>query len=105
MQLRGGAPACVTVNLWSPTTIVPTRALPRRDCGATLKPTVPSPLPVTGVVNEIQLASVAAVHEQPLVADTATCCGTPAGIDGEAARPEFESGRPPPAATAAGGCR
>ena len=59
--------------------------------GAMLTPTVPSPLPVTGVVNEIQLASVATVHEQPLVADTATCSSTPAGIDGEAARPEFES--------------
>ena len=34
--------------------------------------TVPAPLPVTGVVNEIQLASVAMVHEQALSVDTAT---------------------------------
>jgi hypothetical protein len=35
-----------------------------------LMPTLPFPLRVTGVVNEIQSASAAAVHEQALGADT-----------------------------------
>ena len=40
--------------------------------GAMLTRTVAAPLPLTGVANEIQLASVATVHEQALIVDTAT---------------------------------
>ena len=47
-----------------------------------LIPTLPSPLRVTGVVNEIQPASVAAVHEQALGADTVSFCGTPPRLTG-----------------------
>jgi hypothetical protein len=67
----GPSASCVTETLWSPTRIVPTRrSVP--SCGAMRTPMLPSPLPVAGVVNDIQLASVAAVHVQPPGADTAT---------------------------------
>src|SRR4029079_96007 len=58
-------PACVTVDRWSPTEMVPMRC-PSARLGATLKPTVASPFPRTAVVNVIQLASVVAVHAHPV---------------------------------------
>ncbi len=69
--------SCVTVTLWSPTTTVPRRRS-SPGFGAMRIPTVPSPLRATGVVNAIQLASVAAVHEQALAADTAISRPPPA---------------------------
>ena len=64
-------PACVTVDLWSPRMIVPIRRS-SKGLGGMVRRTVAAPLPVTGVANEIQLAFVAMVHEQPLIVDTAT---------------------------------
>ena len=69
MHADPATPACVTVDRWSPTVMVATRWSSAR-LGATLNATVASPLPRTGVVNEIQLASVAAVQEHALPPET-----------------------------------
>lgn len=62
-------PACVTVNVWPATVIVPVRVRPAAFA-ATLKPTLPVPLPVPPEVTVIHDALVTAVHAQPEVAVT-----------------------------------
>lgn len=60
----------MTVNVWPATVIVPVRAAP--VFAATLKVTLPLPLPVAPAVIAIHEALLVAVHPQPLPAVTAT---------------------------------
>jgi hypothetical protein len=59
------AAACVTVNVWPPTVIVPLRWLVD-VLAVTLKATVVLPVPPAALVTVIQLALLVAVQAHPL---------------------------------------
>ena len=63
------AAACVTVNVWPATVMVPVRALP--GFAVTLNATAPLPVPLAPAVTVIQFALLFAVQAQPVPADTA----------------------------------
>jgi hypothetical protein len=60
----------LTVNVWPPIVAVPVRALP--EFAATLKVTVPFPLPLAPAATVTQAALLVAVHVHPAAVDTAT---------------------------------
>jgi hypothetical protein len=60
----------VIVDLWPPTMMLPLRSV--LPFGATVKFTLPFPLPATGGASEIQLTLVVAVHPHSLIAATVT---------------------------------
>ena len=65
------APAWLIVNVWPAIVIVPLRPAVA-VFAATLYATVPLPLPLLPLVIEIHEALLAAVHPQPVPAETAT---------------------------------
>jgi hypothetical protein len=64
VYVQDAVAACVTVNVWPATVMVPLLALPL--FGNTEYPTVPLPLALLPEVREIQLALPDAVHAQLL---------------------------------------
>ena len=71
-----GAPACVTVSCRPAIVSVPLRDAPA--LAATLNATEPFPLPEAPEVTPTHDALLAAVHAQPLAADTLTVPAAPA---------------------------
>lgn len=69
MVMMQGAPACVTVNVFPPTVMVPERELLPVFADA-VKLAVPAPLPVAPAVMEIQPLPVLALQAQPVPAVT-----------------------------------
>jgi hypothetical protein len=69
------AAACVTTDLCPPIVMLPVRSLPPLD--ATVKPTVPLPLPDRGGERFIQPTSLVAVHAHSLDVVTVTLPESP----------------------------
>jgi hypothetical protein len=67
--VQDDVPACVTVNVRPATVSVPMR-WPVPVFGATVKATLPAPLPDAPLVIVIQAALLVAVHAQPVLAAT-----------------------------------
>ena len=70
------AAAWLTVNVWPAMVIVPVRAAP--VLAATVKATVPLPLPLAPLVTVSHDAVLAAVHAQPVGLVTDTLAAWPA---------------------------
>jgi hypothetical protein len=67
--VQDDVPACVTVNVSPATVSVPLR-WPVPVFGATVKATVPAPLPEAPLVMVIHAALLVPVHAQPVLATT-----------------------------------
>ena len=71
-------PACVTVVRWFPIRMLPARCSP--PFAATVKFTVPFPLPLSGPVSVIQITSAVAVHAQSASVPTFTLLAPPPAL-------------------------
>jgi len=70
--------ACVTVNVWPATVMVPVRTLP--GFAATLNTTAPFPVPLAPKVTVTHAALLVAVQAQPVAVDTATVPVPPGAV-------------------------